>query len=307
MDTLPCTVEPQLQALLERAWQTRIVGSGMTIQFDYPVDTAIISLTGGQCALDCAHCGGHYLQHMIPIWEAADRVAETTPSLLISGGCDLEGRVPVTAHLEKVVALRTGRRLNWHVGLISEAEAEAIAPYVDVISLDFVGNDETIHEVYGLNKTVADYVECYHILQEHASVLPHVTIGLRGGELGHERPAMEKLAQMGLDGLVFLVFVPTPGTRYADRPPPAVADVASILAQARLLFPDKPIYLGCMRPKGRYRAELDSLAIRAGVNKIVSPARPAVRLAESLGLSIVRGRECCVMFHSSNSPPLCKF
>jgi uncharacterized radical SAM superfamily protein len=117
---------------------------------------------------------------------------------------------------------------------------------------------------------------------------------------------MEKLAQMDLDGLVFLVFVPTPDTRYADRPPPAVADVASILAQARLLFPDKPIYLGCMRPKGRYRAELDSLAIRAGVNKIVSPARPAVRLAQSLGLSIVRGRECCVMVHSSNSP-LCKF
>lgn len=285
----------QLETLLERAWQARAANFSATIQFDYPVDTAIISLTGTQCALNCAHCGGHYLQHMIPIWEAAERVAATTPSLLISGGSDSKGRVPVTAHLEQVAALRPGRRLNWHVGLIGDAEAKAIAPYVDVFSSDFVGDDETIHEVYGLDKTVADYVSSYRILRRYARVMPHITIGLRGGKLGHELPAMEKLAQLGLDGLVFLVLMPTPGTRYADCQPPAVTDVAAILAQARLRFPDKPIYLGCMRPKGRYRAALDPLAVRAGVNKIVSPTRPAVQLAEKLGLAIVRGRECCAL------------
>jgi uncharacterized radical SAM superfamily protein len=49
-----------------------------------------------------------------------------------------------------------------------------------------------------------------------------------------------------------------------------------------------------MRPHSEYRAQLDTLAVRAGVNKIVSPAREAVKLAEELGLSIVRSRECCV-------------
>lgn len=284
---------PELETLLERAWQTRFERFERVIQFDYPLDTAIVSLTGTQCALDCAHCERHYLQHMIPIWEAADRVSATAPSVLISGGCDAQGRVPVLPHLAEVAVLRPGRQLNWHVGLIGEAEAQAIAPYVDVISLDFVGDDETIQQVYGLNKTVADYVASYQILRAHARVAPHVTIGLRGGELGHERPAMARLAQLGLDALVFLVFMPTPGTRYADRRPPNVAQVATILAEARLCFPNAPIYLGCMRPKGRYRNELDPLAVRAGVNKIVSPARPAVRLAERLGLSVVRGRQCC--------------
>ncbi len=286
---------PQLEALLERAWQTRTANFSMVIQFDYPADTAIISLTGTQCALNCAHCGKHYLQHMIPIWEAAERVAETVPSVLISGGCDSEGRLPVMAHLEEVAALHPGRRLNWHVGLASEAEARAIAPYADVVSLDFVGDDETIRQVYGLDKAVADYIASYKALHRHARVLPHITVGLRGGELGHERPALEQLGKLGLDGLVFLVFMPTPGTRYADRQPPNVTDVATLLAEARLRFPDKPIYLGCMRPKGRYRAALDPLAVRAGVNKIVNPARPAVRLAERLGLSVVRGRECCAL------------
>lgn len=284
----------ELERLLERAWQTRLERFARVIQFDYPLDTAVISLTGAHCALNCAHCGRHYLQQMIPIWEAAERVPATTPSLLISGGCDAQGRVPALSHLAEVAALRPGRQLNWHVGLIGEAEAQAIAPYVDVISLDFVGDDETIRQVYGLNKTVADYVASYQILRAHARVAPHITIGLRGGELGHERPALARLAQLGLDALVFLVFMPTPGTRYAARRPPDVVQAATILAEARLCFPDAPIYLGCMRPKGRYRDELDPLAIRAGVNKIVNPARPALRLAERLGLAAVRGRQCCV-------------
>ncbi len=295
MDKSVAAAYPQLETLLERAWQTRLAHFATVIQFDYPVDTAVVSLTGAQCALDCAHCGRHYLQHMIPIWEAADRLAETASSALISGGCDAEGRVPVLTHLEQVAALRPGRQLNWHVGLIGEAEARAIAPYVDVISLDFVGDNETIRQVYGLDKTVADYVASYQVLQRHAQIVPHITIGLRGGELGHERPALETLEQLGLDALVFLVFMPTSGTRYADRQSPDVAGVAAILAEARLRFPDTPIYLGCMRPRGRYRAGLDPLAVRAGVNKIVNPARAAVRLAESLGLSVVRGRECCAL------------
>ena len=82
--------------------------------------------------------------------------------------------------------------------------------------------------------------------------------------------------------------------RYADRQPPPIEAVVSILVEARLRFPDRPLHLGCMRPHGQYRARLDPLAVRAGVNKIVSPARQAMQLAEELGLSIVQGRECCV-------------
>jgi uncharacterized radical SAM superfamily protein len=157
-----------------------------------------------------------------------------------------------------------------------------------------VGDDETINEVYGLDRTVADYVETYQTLRRHTRVVPHITIGLRGGAIGHEYPAMEKLQELGVEGLVFIVFIPTPGTRYADRPPPSTEVVVSILAEARLRFPNTPLHLGCMRPHGEYRASLDPLAVRAGVNKIVSPAHEAVQLAEELGLSIVQSRECCV-------------
>jgi len=163
-----------------------------------------------------------------------------------------------------------------------------------VVSFDLVGDDETIQEVYGLDRTVQDYVDTYRLIRRYARTLPHITIGLRGGALGHERPALELLRELGADGLVFLVLIPTPGTRYADRQPPPPAAVADLLAETRLRFPALPIHLGCMRPRGAYRDELDPLAVRAGVNVMVSPARPARRLAAELGLVAREMRECCV-------------
>jgi uncharacterized radical SAM superfamily protein len=281
-----------LETSLARAWAMRRAHFPDEITWSYPLDTAVLSLTGKQCALDCAHCGGHYLGGMRPIWEVEPNAAT---SCLISGGCDPTGRVPVLTHLERVRAWRQGRTMNWHVGFVSEEEMEAIAPLVDVVSFDFVGDDRTIQEVYGLERTVDDYVETYRTLRRFARTLPHVTIGLRGGELGHELPAIRFLQELGVDGLVFLVFVPTPGTRYADRQPPAPAAVADLLAEARLRFPDVPLYLGCMRPKGHYRDEVDPLAVRAGINVVVSPSRPARQMAADLGLVTLRSRECCVL------------
>ncbi len=278
---------------LDLAWTVRTANFPMTIGFDYPLDTALISLSGDRCALNCAHCGRRYLRHMQPIWEVADSLA--APSCLISGGCDPLGRVPVTAHLDKIAALRPGKRMNWHVGLIGRAEIEAIAPYVDVVSFDFVGDDETIHEVYGLNKTVQDYVDTYLLLREYVRVAPHLTVGLRGGRISGEGAALRLLAELGAESLVALVLIPTPGTRYADRQPPAPEAVAEVLIDARLMLPRTPIYLGCMRPHGEYRTRLDVLAVRAGVNKIVSPARAALKTAQELGLEVVDGRECCAL------------
>lgn len=282
----------ELEFKLEQAWAVRRANFPDEITWSYPLDTAVLSLTGRGCGLDCAHCGGHYLKGMRPIWEAEP---DGAPSCLISGGCDPEGRVPVLAHLDRVRAWRQGRRLNWHVGLITEVEMAAIAPLADVVSFDFVGDDETIGEAYGLDRTVQDYVETYRLIRRYARALPHITIGLRGGALGHERPAMEMLQELGADGLVFLVLIPTPGTRYADRQPPSPEAAAELLAEARLRFPATPIYLGCMRPRGAYRDRLDPLAVQAGANVVVSPARRARRLAAELGLATHEMRECCVL------------
>ena len=126
------------------AWGVRSQYHAPVIRFDRPSETLPVSLTGAMCALQCAHCGGHYLRHMHPIWQVR---GDGYSSLLISGGCDTRGRVPVTTHLDLIAQLRSGRRMNWHVGFIEEEEMRAIVPWVDVVSFDIVGDQETAREV----------------------------------------------------------------------------------------------------------------------------------------------------------------
>ena len=262
------------------------------IGFVRPSQTLAVSLTGTRCALQCAHCGGHYLAGMAPV-ETADATGKA--SCLISGGCDGQGRVPVTAHLPRLARLRRGRQLIWHVGLIGEGEMREIAPYVDAISFDWVGDDETIREVYGLNCSVEDYARTYATLRRYTRVVPHLTLGLRGGRFSGEHAALDRIQAAGADSLVLLVLIPTPGTRYAQCQPPPLAEVADFMRTVRRELPDTPIYLGCMRPGGHYRHQLDALALRAGVNKIVNPALSAVQLAAELGLAVRWENECCVI------------
>lgn len=280
------------EALWQEAWHIRQIYHASEILFTRPTATLPISLTGEACSLNCAHCGGHYLRHMQPI-ERVTPNEET--SYLISGGCDAQGRVPVTSHLEAIQRLRPGRRMNWHVGLIDEASSHAILPYVDVISFDIVGDRETAREVYGLDLGLEDYLRLFDALRRLAPVVPHITIGLRGGKLSGEWAALEALQARQIKHLILIILIPTPGTRYAQCAPPSLEDVASIFLAARRLLPEARLSLGCMRPTGLYRQEVDALAIRAGLNAIVNPTRLAETLAEERGLRILWRDECCAL------------
>ena len=284
------------------AWRVRESCHPPTIRFYRPTKTLPVSLTGGACALNCAHCGGHYLQHMRPIWSDsllsdAGKRARTNgaTSYLISGGCDRRGRVPVTSHLDRVAELRRGRRLNWHVGLIDEEAMRTISPLVDVISFDLVGDAETAREVYGLDLALSDYIETLEMLRRYVPVVPHITIGLRGGRLSGERAALEAMHRQRLDALVLIILIPTDGTEYARCSPPALPQVAELLVEARLTLPETRLCLGCMRPFGTYRQAVDELALRAGFNGIVNPSRGAVRRAAAMGLQSIWRDECCAL------------
>ncbi len=276
----------------KRAWQVRMDHHEAIIHFDRPFNTLPVSVTGDACALNCAHCGGRYLRHMHPIWDAK---GDGATSCLISGGCDAAGRVPLLPHLERIAVLGEGRRLNWHVGLIDEEEMRAIAPHVDVISFDMVGDAATVQEVYGLDLTLDDYMRTFDMMRRHAPVVPHITVGLRCGQLSGERAVLEGLQGRGAERLIFIILIPTEGTAYAHCSPPSLQKVAELFLEARMLLPDTELYLGCMRPHGIYRQCVDELAIHAGLNAIVNPTHAAEDAAADKGLQIVWGDECCAL------------
>ena len=275
------------------AWRVRMAHHDPVITFVRPSATTPVSVTGTACALDCAHCGGHYLEHMQPIDKVNPNGAR---SLLISGGCDARGRVPVEGHREAIAKLRPGRRLNWHLGLVEPDDLDGLAPLVDTISFDIVGDPATAREVYGLDVTLDDYVDTLRLLKQVAPVVPHVTIGLHGGEIRGEAAALQALADEGVERVILIVFIPTPGTRYAACQPPPLDPVSDLLAHARCLLPEATLYLGCMRPHGRYRQQLDVRAVEYGLNLIVNPTRAAEEAAREAGLDVIWGDECCALY-----------
>ncbi|MFO7698280.1 MAG: radical SAM protein [Anaerolineae bacterium] len=278
---------------LAQAWAVRAAHYPDSILLVRPSSTAPISVTGTACALNCAHCGARYLEHMQPIWELDVKSAK---SCLISGGSDAQGVVRLAPYAAEISRLGQNYRLNLHVGLIDPDELADLKLPIDVISFDLVGDAATAREVYGLDVSLGMYIAQLEALQRIAPVVPHITIGLHAGQIRGEYAAIDALRALSPDRLVFIVLIPTAGTRYAGCAPPDLDEVARVLTYARCTLPDTWIALGCMRPHGRYRQQLDEMAVRAGVNAIVNPTRAAERAIEASGLSITMGDECCALY-----------
>ncbi len=282
-----------LVGLLKEAWKVRQANFPFEIEFVYPHNTLPLRSTEENCSLNCSHCGGHYLKGMKPLEKGLGKEGEGKKSFLLSGGCNASGQVPHFDKWEDIKVLSSLGSLNFHSGLVEEREAEKLGQVAQVISFDFIADKETINGVYGLEASPKDYISSYRYLRKYAKVVPHLCIGINKGQIKGEYKALEVLKEEGASALSFIVFRPTPNTAFANFSPPSFEEVTKLIATARIMFPISPIFLGCMRPGGSYRGELDSLALKAGVNKIVHPSPPARKMAKELGLTINRGEECC--------------
>jgi uncharacterized radical SAM superfamily protein len=286
----------ELQSL---SWQARQSSRPQVFEVVHPAGTVPVSVTGTSCSLQCSHCGGRYLEHMETIATLDSVLARrNVTGILLSGGCNSEGQVPLLSKIDcirrKISESGQEVKINAHPGVVDKEEALAIAGFASVISFDFVLDDATIQEAFGGHRTALDYVNAFRNLRKgKAKVVPHVLVGLYKGQVRGEYEAIEFLAREGIEELIFIVFIPTPRTRWEDVPPPQVNEVLRLVAWTRLRNPGLKITLGCMRPKGRYREALDPACVMAGVDGIVLPHPLAVREAQSRGLRIIRKEECC--------------
>jgi len=282
-----------LNNVLEQAWKMRQVFFPDRIEFAAPNRTLAVSVTGNDCSLKCAHCSGYYLQNMVSLEKALSSKSGRERSYLVSGGSDKLGKVPLLEKWAELKELAARRPLNLHTGLVTEEEARRLAEVATVVSFDFIGDNETIAAVYGLKATIEDYITSYRFLQKYTRVIPHICIGLNAGVIKSEYTALQLLQREAVEAISLIIFRPTEGTAFSQCSPPDLQEAARFIATARLMFPGIPLYLGCMRPGGRYREAVDTYALKAGVNKIVLPAPPARIKAQELGLEITISEECC--------------
>lgn len=276
--------------------------------------TLPVSTTGQYCALNCKHCNKHYLKHMKTFNDIFNKniyISDYT-SYLISGGSNLKGHVPFFKQLDNILKLKQlGKKINLHTGLLSPEYFEYL--YIaDSISIDMVGDDKTINYVYNLNKKSIDYFKYFEKLVEFKiknnfsfKIVPHITIGLYEGHYSGEKNTLiflEKFKDFKpsvLETIVFLILIPTKGTPFENIKPPETSFVKEIFISGFELFKESKtnLFLGCMRPKGKYRENIDLIAIHSGINGIVNPTFKfnLLKKFKNKFLKIEYQEECCAL------------
>jgi hypothetical protein len=225
-------------------------------------------------------------------------LAQGCHGVLISGGADAHGAVPLAAHLSAIAHLKAlGLQVIVHTGLAGKETARGLAATgVDQVLFDVIGDEETIRTVYGLPYTPADYQRGLAILRDAGlAVAPHVVLGLHYGRVRGELAALDIIRREGADVVVLVVLRPLPHTAMAGALPPTAETVGRLMAVARLSMPGTPLTLGCARPAGPSKRDMERLAVLAGANVVAYPDPDTVRLAAECGLMAQFVESCCTL------------
>jgi len=267
-------------------------------------DFPTISITGNGCALKCRHCGGKVLNAMYPV-ATPEKLFELCKQLkhqgasgcLISGGCLPNGSVPIGKYVDAIGKAKheLGMTVLVHTGLVDFQMAIALKKSgVDTALIDIIGSDETIKEICKLNVTAEDCASSLKALYDsRIAFVPHVIVGLHHGKLKGEHTALKMISKYKPSALVIIAFMPIHGTEMQDTEPPKPLDIARVMVAARLMLPNTPIALGCMRPKGEHRTETDILALKTGMDAIAFPTEEAIKYAIDHGYETVFIPACC--------------
>ncbi|MBX5452758.1 MAG: radical SAM protein [Acidobacteriia bacterium] len=264
------------------------------------------SITGGACALMCDHCQAKILEPMIPAKSPEDLIRKVRDlvwlkdlrGFLLSGGSNRRNEVPYDRYAGAIAALKAEfphLRIAVHSALINFPRAQRLAEAgVDVAMLDMIGAEETIRDVYHLDRTVADFEESLAALcRTSMDVVPHIVIGLHYGRLLGEMKALEIIARYPVAALVLVVVMPhyaPPHKPFAVPPPEQVAEV---FVAARKRIHHAPVQLGCARPGGTHKLITDAYAVMAGFDGIAYPAEGVVALARAIGREVDQQSACC--------------
>ena len=264
-----------------------------------------VSITGSDCSLQCDHCKAKILESMVParspddLWSVVNQQIDAgARGLLLTGGSNLRNEVEYDRFYPVIRRIKDAFpefRIAVHTALVDGRGARRMEEAgIDVAMMDVIGAQDTITQVYHLRRPVEDFERSLEALvATRMKVVPHIVIGLHYGALLGEWRALEMVARHRPDALVLVVVMPFYAP--ANRPfaIPDSADVGAFFLDARAALPDVPVLLGCARPAGRVKSEIDSYAVLAGLNGLAHPSDGMVELAVRLGRGVRVTPACC--------------
>jgi hypothetical protein len=222
---------------------------------------------------------------------------ENLQGFLLSGGSDKRNEVrygrfyPVIEKLKREFPFL---RIAIHTALTDTQGAKDMeSAGVDIAMLDVIGAQETIRDVYHLDRPVDDFEATLEaICATSMQVSPHIVIGLHYGEILGEENALDIIARHPTHALVLVVIMPfyaKPGTFRT----PDTTEVGRFFLSARERLPDRQVLLGCARPPGMHKRVTDAYAVMAGLDGIAFPADGAVGVANAIGRPFHQAHACC--------------
>ncbi len=263
------------------------------------------SITAGECGLNCDHCQKKILEPMIPatspemLDEKVRNLVDTQQlsGFLLSGGSNRRNEIPYGRYMPVLEGLKSdfpGLKIAVHTALLDERRARQMeSAGVDTVMMDVIGAQETIEQVYNLQRPVEDFEETLAALcSTSMEVTPHIVVGLHYGRILGEANALDMVSRYDVNALVLVVIMPfyaKPGTFVT----PETSDVGRIFLEARDRLADQQVLLGCARPPGMHKRVTDAYAIMAGLDGIAFPADGAVSVAHTIGRPFEQAHSCC--------------
>ena len=270
-----------------------------------PDSFANLSITGNACACRCEHCDARILQTMFPaetpekMCGMVDRLIERgCRGILVSGGADCRGEVPLGDFTEAIgYARKKGLKVLVHSGILQKEMALRLKDCgVGQVLIDVIGHEQTIRDVYHQDRSPEDYLRSMMICRETGlDFAPHVVIGLHFGQILGEYKALKMIQEAQPKSLVLVILRPAAGTGMSTVSPPDLFEVEKVLVAARVWNPVIFLSLGCAKPPGEYKRQVEMLAIDCGFNGIAFPSDAAIEHACRRGLLPVFTEECCSM------------
>lgn len=264
-----------------------------------------VSITGGECKLQCDHCKAKILEPMIPartpeeLWRVVNAQIEAgAQGMLLTGGSNHRNEVeydPYYSVIRRVKDTFPQFKIALHTALVTPEVAQRMeGAGIDAAMMDVIGAQDTISQVYHLRRSVEDFERSLEALTStRLKVVPHIVIGLHYGRMLGEWNALEIVRRHQPDALVLVVVMPFYAPERRPFATPDSREVGAFFMDAREALPDIPLLLGCARPAGRVKAEIDSYAVMAGLNGIAHPADGMVELAVRLGREVRVTPSCC--------------
>lgn len=313
-------VDESLVHKLEQSWGRRGSGATQGINFYTPTFKVFqtselkdcgksawpaISITGGDCKLQCDHCKAKILEPMLPartpedLWRVVNGIIEDgAQGMLLTGGSNHQNQVEYDRYYGTIRRIKDefpDFKIAMHTALVDADIALSMEQAgIDAAMMDVIGSQDTITQVYHLRRSVDDFEQTLeHLVATNMKVVPHIVIGLHYGRLLGEWNALDMINRHLPDAVVLVVVMPFYAPESRPFVTPDAHAVGRFFMDARQALPETPLLLGCARPPGMTKLQIDTYAVMAGLNGIAHPSDGTVELAARLDRQVKVTPACC--------------